>query len=66
MIAAGFIVLSGFPVLLRGFNADISGHVGVAKGSVFIEGGGNYGFIDIRKDRKNGANKTGAAVVVVG
>ena len=55
---------------LRGFNAGISGHVGVActvgKGSVFVEGGGNYGFIDIQKDKANGANKTGAAVVVIG
>jgi hypothetical protein len=55
---------------LHRFNAGISGHVGfaytVGKGSVFIEGGGNYGFVNIQKDDMNGANKTGAAVVVLG
>jgi len=55
---------------LHRFNAGINGHVGLAyevgRGSVFIEGGGNYGFITIQKDEMNGANKTGAAVVVLG
>jgi hypothetical protein len=55
---------------LHPFNAGISGHVGVdyqmARGSVFIEGGGNYGLIDIQKGDANGKNKTGAAVINLG
>lgn len=55
---------------LRRFNAGINGHIGLAcnvsNGEVFIEGGGNYGFVTIQKDEVNGANKTGAAVVVLG
>ncbi|SHN43323.1 porin family protein [Chitinophaga sp. CF418] len=55
---------------LHRFNAGINGHIGLAynlaKGNVFIEGGGNYGFINIQKDNVNGSNKTGAAVVVLG
>lgn len=34
--------------------------------AIFIEGGGNYGFINIQKNSENGKNNTGAAVVVVG
>jgi Outer membrane protein beta-barrel domain len=55
---------------LHRFNAGISGLVGfnytLAKGIVFIEGGGNYGFIDIQKGDTNGKNRTGAAVVQAG
>jgi len=55
---------------LHRFNAGISGHIGLAymvgKGSVFVEGGGNYGFVNIQKDNVSGSNKTGAAVVVIG
>jgi hypothetical protein len=55
---------------LHSFNAGISGHLGIEykleKGSLFIEGGGNYGLIDIQKDGTNGKNKTGAAVVQLG
>ncbi len=55
---------------LRSFNAGISGHVGFAylfgKSSVFIEGGGNYGFVKIQKDDTNGNNNTGAGVVNIG
>ncbi len=55
---------------LHKFNTGVAGHVGVAyhfgKSQVFVEGGGNYGFISIQKDEVNGKNKTGAAVVMVG
>jgi hypothetical protein len=33
---------------------------------VFIEGGGNYGFLTIQKDSANGKNNTGAGVVNLG
>lgn len=55
---------------LRHFNAGISGHLGLSykleQGRVFIEAGGNYGFIDIQKNDVNGKNKTGAAVINIG
>jgi len=55
---------------LHPFNTGISGHLGICyklpKGSLFIEGGGNYGFVDIQKDKTNGSNKTGAAVIDLG
>jgi hypothetical protein len=55
---------------LHSANAGIDGHVGVAyhlkNSSVFVEGGGNYGFVKIQKGDVNGKNNTGAAVVVVG
>ena len=55
---------------LHNANAGISSHIGLsyklAKGSLFIEGGGNYGFVDIQKDGANGKNRTGAAVAELG
>lgn len=55
---------------LHPVNAGINGHIGfnysVGGGSVFIEGGGNYGFVNIQKNDKNGKNKTGAGVIVMG
>lgn len=37
------------------------------RGKVFIEGGGNYGFLNIQKDyQKNGKNNIGAGSVMVG
>lgn len=51
-------------------NAGLSGHVGLAyksgRNSIFLEAGGNYGFVNIQKDEVNGKNNTGAAVVVLG
>lgn len=32
----------------------------------FIEGGGNYGFIDLQKDSRNGVNHTGSVVFRIG
>ncbi|MBC7934488.1 MAG: PorT family protein [Rhizobacter sp.] len=55
---------------LHSFNTGVSGHLGInyklPKGSIFVEGGGNYGLVDIQKDGTNGKNKTGAAVVNLG
>lgn len=51
-------------------NFGIEGDVGLAfncgKGNLFIEGGGNFGFINIQKGTENGKNNTGAATVRVG
>lgn len=56
---------------LKKANFGISGQVGLAyhlngRSAIFIEGGGNYGFVKIQKDAKNGENNTGAGVVVLG
>ncbi len=48
-------------------NAGISYHFGLARrNTLFIEGGGNYGFVKIQKDDANGQNRTGAGTVMVG
>lgn len=55
---------------LHKFNAGINGHIGIdyklARGNLFIEGGGNYGFVSIQKNETNGKNRTGAGIVVIG
>lgn len=55
---------------LNAFNFGISGNVGVAyhfnKSNIFIEGGGNYGFLNIQKGTANGKNQTGAGTVALG
>lgn len=55
---------------LHAFNAGVSGHIGIAhkinSSAIFLEAGGNYGFINIQKGNGNGKNKTGAAVVNLG
>jgi hypothetical protein len=52
------------------FNVGGEGAVGfeliMNSGKLFIEGGGNYGLIQIQKDDANGANHTGAGTVSVG
>lgn len=35
-------------------------------GELFLEGGGNYGFLKIQKDEANGTNNTGAGTVTLG
>lgn len=51
-------------------NFGIEGDVGVAfncgKGNLFIEGGGNYGFVNIQKNSADGKNNTGAATARLG
>ena len=55
---------------LHNFNFGVSGNIGLSysfdSGSIFIEGGGNYGFINIQKYKKDGTNHTGAGTVTVG
>jgi hypothetical protein len=51
-------------------NFGIEGDVGFAlelqNSKVFIEGGGNYGFLNIQKGEANGKNHIGAGTVRVG
>lgn len=55
---------------LNTFNLGVSGNVGFQYGAgrsrIFIEGGGNYGFLNIQKGTANGKNHTGAATVAIG
>lgn len=56
---------------LHHFNAGVDGFLGIAyrlssKNSLFIEGGGNFGFIPIQKVSADGKNRTGAGVVTLG
>lgn len=55
---------------LHNFNFGVSANIGLTyqfeKNSIFIEVGGNYGFINIQKDTKDGENRTGAANFTVG
>lgn len=52
---------------LHAWNTGINGHVGIGykfkSSSLFLEGGGNYGLVDIQKNAKN---KTGAGTVTFG
>ncbi len=51
-------------------NFGIEGDVGLAltmnNNKIFVEGGGNYGFLNIQKGTANGKNNIGAATVRVG
>lgn len=55
---------------LHTFNFGVSGNVGFAyhfnKSNLFIEGGGNYGFLNIQKGTANGKNQIGAGTVALG
>jgi hypothetical protein len=55
---------------LHSFNVGVEGNVGFAyklkSGSIFIEGGGNYGFLNIQKESANGKNNTGAGTASLG
>jgi len=56
---------------LRPVNVGIQGNVGLSykcsdRNRLFIEAGGNYGFVRIQKDATNGANRLGSANVMVG
>jgi hypothetical protein len=55
---------------LNTFNFGVSGNVGVAyrlnRSNIFIEGGGNYGLLNIQKGTANGKNNTGAGTVDIG
>jgi len=51
-------------------NLGVQGDLGIAlnvtSGRVFLEGGGNYGFINIQNDGADGENHTGAATIRIG
>lgn len=51
-------------------NFGVEGNIGLQyklkQSYVFIEGGGNYGFLNIQKGTANGKNNTGAATVDIG
>ncbi len=55
---------------VNNFNVGGQGALGfeyvMDSGKLFIEGGGNYGFIPIQKDEANGSNNAGAGTVTVG
>lgn len=55
---------------LHKWNAGVSGNIGFAwnftRNRIFIEGGGNYGFVNIQKGTENGKNHTGAGTVDIG
>jgi len=56
---------------LNTFNVGIDGYVGISYAidknqRIFIEGGGNYGFLTIQKSTGIGKNNTGAGVLSVG
>lgn len=55
---------------LHRVNAGIEGNLGVSykigRGSVFLEGGANYGFFNIQRNSVDGKNETGAAVATIG
>lgn len=61
---------SGIVNSLHKFNAGIEGHLGVSytagSATLFAEGGGNYGFINIQKNEADGKNNVGAVVVMAG
>jgi len=51
-------------------NFGVEGNIGLSyelgQSDVFIEFGGNYGFLNIQKGSQNGKNNTGAATIVLG
>jgi hypothetical protein len=49
-----------------GFEANVGLNYKLGLSNVFIEGGGNYGFLNIQKGTANGKNNTGAALAAVG
>jgi hypothetical protein len=55
---------------LNRVNAGIQGTVGLSyrfdRHRIFVEVGGNYGFIELQKDKANGSNRTGSGSVMLG
>jgi len=55
---------------LHEMNVGFAGNVGLSyqfgHNSIFIEGGGNYGLINIQKEPQNGKNNTGAGTASIG
>ncbi|HYM92794.1 MAG TPA: porin family protein [Chitinophagaceae bacterium] len=55
---------------LKKFNTGIQGGIGFSlklkSGLLILSGGGNYGLVNIQKDKANGSNHTGAGTVTLG
>jgi hypothetical protein len=55
---------------LNPVNVGLQGDIGLSyrydRHRIFLEIGGNYGFIKMQKDKANGSNRIGAATVMVG
>ncbi len=55
---------------LNSTNFGVEGNIGLnyafGQNNLFIEFGGNYGFLNIQKGSANGKNNTGAATIVLG
>lgn len=55
---------------LHTVSLGVEGNLGLnyrfGRHNVFVEGGGNYGFLNIQKGTQNGKNNTGAATAVLG
>jgi hypothetical protein len=49
-----------------GVEGDVGFALNIKSGKIFIEGGGNYGFLNIQKGTENGKNQTGAATLRIG
>jgi hypothetical protein len=68
--ASSFNATTDIKSQINSTNFGVEGNVGLAyrKGAnnLFLEGGGNYGFMNIQKGSQNGKNNTGAATVSVG
>lgn len=55
---------------LHHWNVGVQGGVGLswvtAEYKIFVEGGGNYGFIPVQKSNNHGKNNIGAATILIG
>ncbi|HEX4851615.1 MAG TPA: porin family protein [Puia sp.] len=49
-----------------GIEANIGLSYSFNQNTLFLEGGGNYGFVDIQKNKADGQNKAGAATIRIG
>lgn len=49
-----------------GIEGDFGMSLSLTKGRIFLEGGANYGFLNIQKGTANGKNQTGAAIIRTG
>jgi hypothetical protein len=49
-----------------GVEANIGIEYSLGQSRIFLEAGGNYGFINIQKNKDDGQNNTGAATIRIG
>jgi hypothetical protein len=68
--ASSFDANSDIKSSLHNVNVGFEGNIGVqykfGRNRIYIEGGGNYGLINIQKDAVDGSNNTGAATIEIG